>query len=51
MIQYVLESMLKKHFEYLKDLIYDIYQLNDDYKLWDVEIKPSAMPDIDDVSL
>lgn len=41
---------LKKHFEYLKKLIYDIYPPNDDYELWDVEIKPSSMPDIEDVS-
>ena len=41
---------LKKHFEYLKKLIYDIYPPNDDYELWDVEIKPGSMPDIEDVS-
>ena len=41
---------LKKHFEYLKDLIYDIYPPNDDYELWGVEIQPGAMPDIEDVS-
>ena len=41
---------LKKHFEYLKKLIYDIYPPNDDYELWDVEIKPGSMPYIEDVS-
>lgn len=41
---------LKKHFEYLKKLIYDIYPPNDDYELWNVEIKPGSMPDIEDVS-
>jgi hypothetical protein len=40
---------LKKHFDYLKKLIYDIYPPNDDYELWGVEIKPGAMPDIEDV--
>ena len=41
---------LKKHFEYLEKLIYDIYPPNDDYELWDVEIKPGSMSDIEDVS-
>lgn len=41
---------LKKHFEYLKKLICDIYPPNDDYELRDVEIKPGSMPDIEDVS-
>ena len=32
---------LKKHFDYLKELIYEIYPPNDDYELWDVEIRVS----------
>ena len=28
----------------------DIYPPNHDYELWGVEIKPGAMPDIEDVS-
>lgn len=41
---------LKKHSEYLEKVIYDIYPPNDDYELWGVEIKPGAMPDIEEVS-
>lgn len=41
---------LKKHFEYLKKLIYDIYPPNDDYELCGVEIKPGSMSDIEEVS-
>ena len=41
---------LKKHSEYLKKVIYDIYPPNDDYELWGVEIKPGAMPDTEEVS-
>ena len=41
---------LKKHADYLEKMIYEIYPPNDDYELWGVEIKPGAMPDIEDVS-
>lgn len=41
---------LKKHADYLKKMIYEIYPPNDDYELWGVEIKPGAMPDTEDIS-
>lgn len=41
---------LKKHSDYLEKVIYEIYPPNDDYELWGVEIKPGAMPDIEEVS-
>jgi len=41
---------LKKHLEYLKDVVEDIYPPNDGYELWGVDIKPGDMPDTEEVS-
>ncbi len=43
-------NALKKHIEYLKKVIFDIYPPNDDYELWGVSIKPGTMPNIEEIS-
>lgn len=41
---------LKKHFEYLKKVITDVYPPNDKHELWGIEIKPGEMPDTEEIS-
>ena len=41
---------LKSHLPYLSRLCYDIYPPNDDYELWNVEVKPGMMVEAEEVS-
>lgn len=41
---------LKTYFPYLEKVCYEIYEPNDEYELWGIEIKPGALPNDEEVS-
>ncbi len=43
-------SELEEHFEYLEEVISDIYPPNDEYEFWGAKIKPGIISGIEDVS-